>query len=208
MKSDFEGLLAQFRDQESRAHHALMNCPVVIHRLRPAGFEGLLRLIVEQQLSVSAAASIKQKLWDFLGDIDPNVLLRSDDQALRNCGLSRPKITYAKVLALSIISGEFSPDDIRSLPDDLAILSLTKLKGIGLWSAEVYLMFCEGRLDLFPAGDIALREAVAWLDEIPERPSEASVRERAMVWNGYRSVAAHALWALYGGLKSGLIAPR
>jgi len=208
MSADFQAHLARFRAQEPRADQALTQCAPVVHRLRPAGFEGLLRLIVEQQLSVSAAAAIRLKLWDYFGTVEPEMILKADDQALRDCGLSRPKIVYAKGLAQAVQDGGFSFDSLPCLSDQEALIALTKLKGIGLWSAEVYLMFCEGRLDLFPAGDIAIREALAWLDQTVNRPDEAQSRLRACDWDGFRSVAAHALWAIYGGIKSGLIAPR
>ncbi|MDC7683333.1 DNA-3-methyladenine glycosylase 2 family protein [Asticcacaulis sp. BYS171W] len=172
-------------------------------RHRAGGFEGLLRLIVEQQLSVKAADSIWQKVRLGLGDILPANLLAQTDDALRGHGLSRPKAKYARILAEAVHDRSVDFDRLPALDPEAAITHLTALKGIGRWTAEVYLMFCEGRLDVFPTGDIALREAVGWLDGLDARPDEAYCRARAEVWAPYRSVAAHALWGWYGAVKRG-----
>lgn len=98
-------------------------------------------------------------------------------------------------------------DGLIHLQDDEAVARLTALKGVGRWTAETYLMFCEGRLDVFPAGDVALQEAVRVADLAEARLSEKALYERAEAWRPYRGVAAHLLWAYYGRLKRGEIAP-
>ncbi len=173
------------------------------YRLRPAGFEALLRLIVEQQLSVRAAETILSRVHAGLGDISPRALLEHEAEALRGYGLSRPKISYARALAEAIDSGAFDPTTLPALSTEDAAVRLMALKGIGRWTAELYLMFSEGRLDLFPTGDIALREAVGWLDGLEQRPDEVYCAGRAEAWAPYRSVAAHLLWAWYGAVKRG-----
>ncbi len=175
----------------------------VIYRQREGGFTALLRLIVEQQLSVKAADTITARLHAGLGDVSPQVLLAHDDARMRGYGLSRPKIAYARALAEAIDSGAFDVTALRELETEDAAKALIALKGIGRWTAEVYLMFSEGRLDLFPVGDIALREAVGWLDGLNERPNEAYCAERAVAWSPYRSIAAHLLWAWYGAVRRG-----
>jgi len=172
-------------------------------RHRTGGFEGLLRLIVEQQLSVKAADSIWRKLRDGMGRISPADLLALSDEALRGHGLSRPKAKYARILAEAVHDRAVDFEAVKSLDPEAAIAHLTALKGIGRWTAEVYLMFCEGRIDVFPTGDIALREAVGWLDGLEARPDEAYCRTRAELWSPYRSVAAHALWGWYGAVRRG-----
>ncbi|ESQ90339.1 DNA-3-methyladenine glycosylase [Asticcacaulis sp. AC460] len=173
------------------------------YRLREGSFPALLRLIVEQQLSVKAADTIVGRLQAGLGDVSPQALLSHDEDLLRGYGLSRPKIAYARALAQAIHAGTFDADSLRDLDIDAAADKLLALKGIGRWTAEVYLMFSEGRLDLFPVGDVALREALGWLDQRDSRPDEKYCAERAKVWSPFRSVASHLLWAWYGAVKRG-----
>jgi len=175
----------------------------ITYRLRPGGFEALLRLIAEQQLSVKAAETIIERVFEGLGEVTPQNLLDHPDEALRGYGLSRPKIAYARALAEAMLHGEFDTAALLAMDIETAAQTLLKLKGIGRWTAEVYLMFSEGRLDLFPVGDVALREAVGWLDGLESRPDEKYCAERAGVWSPYRSVAAHLLWAWYGAAKRG-----
>jgi len=175
----------------------------IVYRQREGGFPALLRLIVEQQLSVKAADTITARLHAGLGDVSPKALLAHDEDLMRGYGLSRPKIAYARALASAIDSGAFDADGLRDLDTEAAAQALIALKGIGRWTAEVYLMFCEGRLDLFPVGDVALREAAGWLDGLDARPNEAWCAERALVWSPYRSIAAHLLWAWYGAVRRG-----
>ncbi len=178
------------------------------YRLREGGFPALLGLIVEQQLSVKAANTIIARLHAGLksgdrGEVSPQALLSHDDELMRGYGLSRPKIGYARALASAMHSGAFDVEALRAMDTEEAAKALTGLKGIGRWTAEVYLMFSEGRLDLFPVGDVALREAVGWLDRLPERPDEKYCAARAATWSPCRSVAAHLLWAWYGAVKRG-----
>lgn len=180
----------------------------VVYRQREGGFAALLRLIVEQQLSVKAADTITARLHAGLksgewGDVSPRALLAHDDDAMRGYGLSRPKIAYARALAEAIHTGAFDPTALPSLETEEAARTLMSLKGIGRWTAEVYLMFAEGRLDLFPTGDIALRQAAGWLDGLDARPDEAWCAQRALIWSPYRSIAAHLLWAWYGAVRRG-----
>jgi DNA-3-methyladenine glycosylase II len=178
---------------------------VIQYRKRDEGFQALLRLIIEQQLSVKAANTILERVHAGVGDVSPQALLSHDEDAMRGYGLSRPKIAYVKALAEAMHSGAFDTDALRDMDTESAATALVGLKGIGRWTAEVYLMFSEGRLDLFPVGDVALREAVGWLDGLPARPDERYCTERAKLWSPYRSVAAHLLWAYYGAVKRGEI---
>lgn len=173
------------------------------YRKRPGGFAALLGLIVEQQLSVKAADTILARVHAGIGEVSPQALLAHNEDLLRSYGLSRPKIGYARALAEAFHKGAFDTNDLAAMDIDAAAAHLISLKGIGRWTAEVYLMFSEGRLDLFPVGDIALREAVGWLDNLDGRPNEAYCAERAMRWTPYRSIAAHLLWAWYGTVKRG-----
>ena len=174
-------------------------------RLRTGGFEGLFRMIVEQQVSVAAAASIWRRVGEGLGDITPeSVLARSTDE-LRTFGLSGQKARYGHEIARAHTEGRIDFDHLEQLDDAEAIAALTAIKGVGLWTAETFLMFCEGRTDVFPGGDVALQEAMRWADGIAVRPTQKQAYARAEVWRPHRSVAAHLLWSWYGAVKRGEI---
>jgi DNA-3-methyladenine glycosylase II len=198
--------LAHLAERDPRLKPLTEHFSHIQYRKRPGGFPALLGLIVEQQLSVKAADTIFGRVRDGLGDITPQALLAHDEDSLRGYGLSRPKISYARALAEAFHTGGFDTDALSNLDIEEAASRLVALKGIGRWTAEVYLMFSEGRLDLFPVGDVALREAVGWLDHLPERPNEAYCAERALDWSPYRTIAAHLLWAWYGAVKRGEMA--
>ncbi|MEO1000251.1 MAG: DNA-3-methyladenine glycosylase 2 family protein, partial [Pseudomonadota bacterium] len=161
-------------------------------RRRGDGFEALLSAIVSQQLSTHAAAGIWARL-EAAGATAPAALAGMEDEALRACGLSRPKIRYARALA----EADLDYAGLRTLPDAEVVEALVALKGIGRWTAEIYAMFSLGRADVFAPGDLALQEAARRLFDLPERPAEAPLREMAEAWSPWRAVAARLLWAYY-----------
>ena len=166
-------------------------------RVRPRGYETLLRTIVGQQVSVKAAASIWNKLEAGLGDLnDPQVLLAAGEDTLRSFGLSRQKQGYALSLAQLVHDGAL---DLHNLPadDEEAIALLTRVKGIGRWSAEIYLLFAEGRPDIWPAGDLAVQIQLGRILGMDERPSEKQTRELAEGWRPHRGAAAIFTWHMY-----------
>ena len=166
-------------------------------RIRPRGHGTLLRTIIGQQVSVAAAAAIWGRLEAAFGaDMVPSVLADANDEGLRACGLSRQKAGYVRSLAGLIASGEV---DLHALPadDEEAIARLTRINGIGRWSAEIYLLFAEGRPDIWPAGDLAIQEEVGRLLGHPERPREKRVRELAEPWRPHRGAAAVFAWHHY-----------
>ncbi len=176
---------------------AVERCGYPEERIRPTGYRTLLRTIVGQQVSVAAAASVWNKLEAELGEeMHPHELLARDFDALRACGLSRQKQGYARSLCELVASGELQFD---SLPEDdeEAIAELTRIKGIGRWSAEIYLLFAEGRQDIWPAGDLAVQEAVGRLLELPARPSEKETRALGDKWRPYRGAMAIFTWHTY-----------
>ena len=126
---------------------------------------------------------------------------------MQRLGLSRNKARYVRGLAEAQAEGRIDFDGLRALDDEAAVAALTALKGVGRWTAETYLMFCEGRLDVFPAGDVALQEAMRWADRAEQRPTEKEAYLRAELWRPYRGVAAHLLWRCYGAVKRGEIEP-
>jgi DNA-3-methyladenine glycosylase II len=166
-------------------------------RIRDRGHQTLLRTIIGQQVSVASANAIWNRMEAAVGaDLDPAVLAATPDEMLRTAGLSRQKISYVKSLAELIASGEL---DLFDLPadDEEAIAALTRIKGVGRWSAEIYLLFAEGRGDIWPAGDLAVQEEVGQLLGLPERPSEKAVREIARKWSPHRGAAAIFTWHHY-----------
>jgi DNA-3-methyladenine glycosylase II len=166
-------------------------------RIRARGYETLLRTIVGQQVSFKAADAVWAKLVAALGDIsNPEILLLQSEDALRACGFSRQKQGYARSLAELVSSGAL---DLHNLPadDEEAIALLTQIKGIGRWSAEIYLLFAEGRPDIWPAGDLAVQIDVGAIMELGERPSEKQVREIGEAWRPHRGAAAIFAWHHY-----------
>jgi DNA-3-methyladenine glycosylase II len=168
------------------------------------GVETLLRTIVGQQVSVAAARSMWTKLVARFGEpVDLAALLAASDEQLREAGLSRQKAGYARSCAGLVLSGEL---DLSDLPadDEQAIELLTRIKGIGRWSAEIYLLFAEGREDVWPAGDLAVQIAVGRLLELDDRPSEKQLRTIAERWRPHRGAAAVLAWHSYNSVGTAL----
>lgn len=166
-------------------------------RIRERGYATLLRTIIGQQVSVQAANSIWTKLDAAVGMIaDPAALLKCSDEALREAGLSRQKMLYARSLATEATEGGL---DFNALPadDEEAIAALTRVTGIGRWSAEVYLLFAEGRPDIWPAGDLAVQIEVGRIMGLEGKPSEKLTRDLAESWRPYRGAAAIFTWHHY-----------
>ncbi|KQM61840.1 MULTISPECIES: DNA-3-methyladenine glycosylase family protein [unclassified Sphingomonas] len=166
-------------------------------RIRERGYVTLLRTIVGQQVSYKAADAVWKKLEALLGDAaDPARIATRTDEELRAAGLSRQKSGYARSLADEVLSGRL---DLANLPEDdeEAIAQLVRVKGIGRWSAEIYLLFAEGRLDVWPAGDLAVQVEIGKILGLPERPSEKQIRELAEGWRPHRSAATVFAWHHY-----------
>jgi len=166
-------------------------------RLRERGYRTLLRTIVGQQVSVAAAASMWRKLEATLGeDMPAAALLAAEFDELRACGLSRQKQGYARSLCELVVSGEL---DLENLPadDEEAIDQLVRIKGIGRWSAEIYLLFAEGRPDIWPAGDLAVQVGIGKILGLEARPSEKETRVLAESWRPHRGAIAILTWHCY-----------
>ncbi|SOH92292.1 DNA-3-methyladenine glycosylase II [Monaibacterium marinum] len=166
-------------------------------RLRDDGYPAMLSAIVSQQLSVAAARGIWGRL-QAAGACTPQGTGALSDEELRACGLSRPKIKYVR----GLLEADVDFAALRTLPDDEVVARLVALKGVGVWTAEIYAMFSLGRADVFAPGDLALQEGARILFDLPERPKEKPLREMAEAWSPWRSVAARLLWAYYHVVKS------
>ena len=166
-------------------------------RIRERGYATLMRTIVGQQVSVAAAASMWRKFEAFAGtDLPPQRVLSAEFDELRACGLSRQKQGYLRSLCELVLSGALTFDALPA-DDEEAIALLTRIKGIGRWSAEIYLLFAEGRPDIWPAGDLAVQAGLHKLLGLAERPSEKRTRELAESWRPHRGAAAIFTWHCY-----------
>lgn len=169
---------------------------------RKPGFASLLRIITEQQVSVASAKAIWSRLEAEINPLSPQELLRKDDETLRSVGLSRQKMQYGRELATEIIENRLDLDTLPHLSEEDATAELVRIKGIGRWTAEIYLMFVLGRADVWPAGDIALQSAVRDLLDLDERPNVKQMDELSEAWRPLRSVAARLFWHSYEAVRA------
>jgi DNA-3-methyladenine glycosylase II len=191
---DLRNSLDALAAREPRVAAALAAVGYPEPRISEPGYQTLLRAIVGQQVSVASAASMWAKLTALVGDPPaPAALLAASDEALRSAGLSRQKAGYARSLAEEVMSGRL---DFAGLPadDDEAIAELVRVKGIGRWTAEVYLLFAEGRTDIWPAGDLAVQIETGRIMGLDGKPTEKRVREIAEAWRPHRGAFAIFAW--------------
>ena len=163
-------------------------------RRRKAGFAALLRIILAQQVSVASARAIFARLDVAADPLTPETFLALDDEALRAIGFSRQKIGYGRGLAGDVTERRLDLQRLKRLDDEAAIEALTTVKGIGRWSAEIYLMSALGRPDIWPALDLGLAQAVQLLKGLDERPDPKRMLEIGEAWRPWRSVASLLLW--------------
>ena len=166
-------------------------------RLRQAGFAGVAQIIVSQQLSNASAAAIWGRLQAAVTPFTHDSYLSLSDDVLRACGLSAGKVKTLRGLALALDGGELILDQWDELDDDQAFAKLTAHPGIGPWTAEVYLLTCLGRCDIWPVGDLALQKAVQDAFGLEAKPGPDEMISMAEPWRPWRAVAARLLWAYY-----------
>ena len=163
--------------------------------VRPPGFSGLLQAIVAQQISNQAAAAIwRRVVRPARRAASRRGCSRSPTTALRGAGLSRPKVAHARALAAAFAEGRLAAAALADMDDEDAVAAIIAVRGLGRWTAEVYLLFALGRDDVFPAGDLALAAAAAHLKGLPARPAPAALRALAETWRPHRGLAARLLW--------------
>lgn len=170
-------------------------------RRRPGGFEALFRIIIEQQVSVASAQAIWGRCHGGMSAMTPKAALRQGEDGLRSFGLSGPKIRYVLALAQSMEDGTLDLSILPTLNDNDASVLLQRIKGIGPWTAAIYLLFCEGRIDIWPPGDVALLGAYGAARKRGPRPEMKQFDARAHRWAPYRGVAAHILWTYYAHIR-------
>lgn len=185
-------------------------------RKREPGFAGLVGIVIGQQVSTASAAAILGRVVDHFGAITPEAIAAADDEGFRRCGLSAPKIRTLRAAAAAVLSGTCPLDALAQRPADEAHATLVSIPGIGPWTADVYLLFCLGHPDAFPAGDLALQEAARLGYGLDVRPGARELARLAEAWRPWRGAAATLLWGYYAHRKrrdvevpsAGPVAPR
>jgi DNA-3-methyladenine glycosylase II len=168
---------------------------------RRHGFEALVEIVVSQQLSVAAADTIFGRVKEKVVPFDPATLLATQAEVLRACGLSAPKQRHMKSIASAIVDGSLDLKRLRALHDDDARAHLTAVKGIGPWTADIYLMSSLGRADIWPVGDVALQAALARALKMKKRPNEKGMEKLSKNWKPWRTIAARLFWMHEDGIR-------
>jgi DNA-3-methyladenine glycosylase II len=171
-------------------------------RKRPPGFEGLAWIVVGQQVSTASAAAIWGRLRQVLEPATPDAFLRLSDEDLRAAGLSAGKARTIRAVAREILEGRLPLEGLHEVPADEAHGLLTRVKGIGPWTADIYLLFCLRHPDAFPSGDLAVQEAARLAYGLDARPDAKALAALAERWRPWRGVAAKVLWAYYRAAKA------
>ena len=164
---------------------------------REEDFGSLIQIILEQQVSLASARAAYDRLSTALGKVTPDNVLKLSDDQLKEIGFSRQKTSYARNLASALIDKKLDLAHLKTLPDDQVRASLMAIKGIGIWTANIYLLMAMRRLDVWPRGDIALAASYQQLKKLPQRPDNDEMARISRAWIPYRSVAARLLWHNY-----------
>ena len=193
--ADIAHALDALASDHERVARALAQVGYPEERRRDHSFATLARIIVGQQVSVAAAASITRKLVDTLGgDLTARSVLNCPEEDLRGAGLSRQKVSYMQSLATAEAFGQLSLTTLPTLSDDEATAAITAIKGFGEWSAHMYLMFSLGRPDIWPVGDLAVREGFKRIQGLEDRPTAAQLKPLGEPYRPYRSALAMLCW--------------
>ena len=164
---------------------------------RPTGFVSLIQIILEQQVSLASAKAVNKRLMESVDVLMPETMLSFSDDKLRTIGFSRQKTAYCRNLALTVINGNLNLDELVYMSDSEVRAELLKQKGIGNWTADIYLLMAMRRPDVLPQSDIALIVAMQELKKLSEKPSQTEFQEIGKAWKPWRSVGARVLWHYY-----------
>ena len=164
---------------------------------RQESFDSLVKIILEQQVSLASAQAAFDRLSSVLGTITPDSILTLDDRQLKTVGFSKQKTVYVRNLAHAVLVGDVDLERLKTLPDEKIRDSLTSIKGIGIWTANIYLLMAMQRPDIWPSGDIALAASYQRLKQLPKRPSNEEIEQISNNWAPHRSLAARLLWHNY-----------
>jgi len=186
---------------DARLHQVRERAGQIDLRVTGPGFAGMARIICSQQLSVASARAIWGRFAALEGALEAQSFLRIDEPVLRGVGMSAGKVRSMRVVAEAVATGILDFGQIEMLPVEEAVSRLTALKGIGPWTAEIYLLFCAGHPDIFPAGDLALRKAVGQALGLSDVPSIPEVSAIAEAWSPHRGAAALLFWRYFVAMK-------
>ncbi|WP_407049493.1 DNA-3-methyladenine glycosylase family protein [Methyloraptor flagellatus] len=200
---DIEAGIAALRDLDPRLGAVIEVAGPVPLRRREPGFEGLARIIVAQQISVAAADAIWARFAAAIGAMTPAAYLATAPEALKAAGLSQPKIRTLQAISEACASGGIDLLAVAGLTAEEAHAQMTALKGVGPWTADIFLLFCAGHPDIWPGGDVALQNAMQDAFGLETRPAEKLCRALAEPWAPWRGVAARLFWAYYRVRKGG-----
>src|SRR5476651_26988 len=176
-------------------------------RRREAGYAGLCAIVCGQQLSVASAAAIRDRLFAALDPFHHNAVQSARADKLKRLGLSAAKIKSIREIGKAVAKGCIDLNSVGTMDADLAHAALTALHGIGPWTADIYLLFCLGHADAFPAGDLAVQESARIAFVLRKRPDAKALTKMAQAWRPWRGVAAHLLWAYYHVVKKRDVVP-
>ena len=199
--ADLQAGLAQLIVSDPRLRSIADQAGAFSLRRREAGFRGLCAIVCGQQLSTASAAAIRERLFAAFDPFHHDTLRRVRTDKLRRLGLSAPKIKSIREIAKAVAKGRIDLALVGDMDADQAHAALTALHGIGPWSADIYLLFCLGHADAFPAGDLAVQESARIAFGLRKRPDPKALTKLAEAWRPWRGVAAHLLWAYYHVVK-------
>ena len=196
-QSDVDEGLKQLLEVAPNLSPIAQQCGQLPLRLHPGGFPGLARIVIGQQVSVASAAAIHGRFVEHVRPCTPESFMKAGEKAWISIGLSRPKQRTLAAVCEALMSGSVDLNILAQTDADDAMSVLTSIKGVGPWTAEVYLLFCCGHPDIFPAGDLALQESVKLAFDLQARPSDKHLRALAENWAPYKGIAARLFWAYY-----------
>ena len=206
-QADLEAALAQLIRADARLAPVAEKAGAFALRRREAGFAGLCAIVCGQQLSTASAAAIRNRLFAAFDPFHHDSVRRARTDRLRRLGLSAPKIKAIREIAKAVAKGHIDLGAVGDMAADEAHVRLTALHGVGPWTADIYLLFCLGHADAFPAGDLAVQEAARIALNLRKRPDAKRLGKIAQAWRPWRGVAAHLLWAYYHAVKKRDVVP-
>ncbi len=196
-EDNLEGICRELADADASIAHAFQKYGPPPLWARPPGFETLIHIILEQQVSLASARAAYDKLRGMIGEVTPEKVLGLSDQEMKAAYFSRQKTVYARELATAVAGGSLDLPALENLPDDDVRSNLMQVKGIGRWTSDIYLLMCLLRPDVMPVGDIALYQAWKEMNGLEARPGSDEFILISERWSPYRSVAARLLWHFY-----------
>jgi len=206
-QADLDAALAQLIAHDPRLKPVAEKAGAFALRQREAGFPGLCAIVCGQQLSTASAAAIRNRLFAAFMPFGHESVLKARTDKLKRLGLSAPKIKSIREIGKAVAKGRIDLTAVGNMDADAAHAALTALHGVGPWTADIYLLFCLGHADAFPAGDLAVQESARIAFGLRKRPDAKALTKLAEAWRPWRGVAAHLLWAYYHAVKKRDVVP-